>query len=244
MTGKEFVDLVRLYTRTNSTTLSNADLILLANARLEELARSVLKADEDVLTLPMTTNLIAGRREYPLPVGLLSRIKYVEICFDGTNWVHLDEFDLNKYRRTSDESTILANFSNEKGHCFYDIDRKSLWIYSGTITAIVGGMKLWCNTYMAKLDNNRIADNSTDLSTDPTSVTHGVPRELHEIWARGVSIDWKSTRQKPIPLTERELNYKVDLQDCVMTMQHGNYDRSVYASIPPASDRGNNGANY
>lgn len=244
MTGEEFLQYVRLITRTNSDTLSNADIILFGNARIETISRAIMGDDEDTFVMPQTTNLIANLREYPFPSDTLSRIKYVEAKLDGTNWIHLDEFDLNKYRKPTSETDTLANFGNQLGQAFYDISRKALNIYSGVISNVTDGLKLWCNTYPAKLDSSRLADATTDLSIDPTTTTHGFPRELHELLARGISIDYKSTREKPIPLTEQELNYKNDLTQAIWDLKHGNSDRSVIASIPDASDRGNNGQNY
>lgn len=244
MTGKKFVDYIRLMTRTNANTFQNSELLLLANTRLDTLSRFLMDDDEDTLVLPMRTNLIAGLREYPFPLSILSRIKYVEAKFDGTNFIHLNEFDLNQYQRSTDESYILNRFSNVEGHAFYDINRKALWLYSGAITDVELGLKLWVNTYPAPLDESRIADDNTDLSTDPTAVTHGFPRELHELWARGVIIDYKESREKPIPLTETEQNYRNDLQEAIYQLKHGNMDRVVTAQIPPASERGDNGQNY
>lgn len=244
MTGKQFVDYVRLRTRTNSTTLSNTDLLLLANVRMDTIAAQIMGAEEDTLVLPFTTNLLLNQRQYAFTSNILSRIKYVEAKLDGTNFIHLSEMDLNQYKRTTDETTITSNFSNYEGHAFYDIYRKALYLYSGSVTAVTGGLKLWCNTYPAPLDVSRIADDTTDLSTDPTAISHGFPRELHELWARGTIIDFKESRQKPIPLTEREMSYKVDLMQAVFDLKHGNMDRVVMAATPPASDRGNNGANY
>lgn len=244
MTGKAFVDYIRLKTRTNSGTFTDTEILALANVRLDTIAHEVLDVDEDIFVTPMKTNLIAGNREYPFPQSLLSRIKYVEAKFDGTNWAKLTEMDLHQYTRTTDETYILSRFANEEGKAFYDIDRKSLWIYSGAIANVELGLKLWCNVYPAYLDASRIANNVTDMSVDPTDTTFGFPRELHEIWARGVIIDWKESREKPIPLTQSELAYRVDLQNAIFKMKHGNLDRSVIAQIPPASDRGNNGANY
>jgi len=244
MTGKEFLDYIHLITRTDSDTLSTTDILLFANVRLETISRAIMNDDEDTLIMPMTTNLIANLREYPYPCEILSRIKYVEAKFDGTNWIHLDEMDLNQYRKPTSETDIVANFGNELGRAFYDISRKALNIYSGVIANVTDGLKLWCNTYIQKLDASRLTDETTDLSVDPTTTTHGFPRELHELWARGVSIDYKSTREKPIPLTEQEMNYKNDLTQAIWDLKHGNADRSFMALIPDASDRGNDGMNY
>ena len=245
MTGKEFSDYIRLMTRTNSATFVNADLLLMANARLDTLARAVMGTDEDTLIMPMATNLIAGLREYPFPQSVLARIKYVEAKFDPNGqFIHLDEFDLNQYRRPTSEEETISQFGNELHNAFYDINRKALNLYSGVIVDVVLGLKLWCNVFPAKLTVDKLADTTTDLSVDPTTTSHGFPREFHELWARGVIIDYKESREKPIPLTERENSYKYDLQEAIWDFKHGNSDRSVIAQIPPASDRGNNGQNY
>ena len=87
-------------------------------------------------------------------------------------------------------------------------------------------------------------DGVTDMSIDPSTTTHGIPRELHELWARGVIIDYKGSREKPIPLSEQELSYRVDLEKAIETLKQGNLDREVIGALPPASDRGNEGFDY
>lgn len=244
MTGKQFADYVRWRTRTNTATFSNTDLILSANVQLEILSRIVMGDDEDTLVMPMHTNLIAGLREYPFPSSILSRIKYIEAKLDGTNYIHLDEFDLNFYEKPTDEENILSRFSNYEHKAFYDLNRKSIVLYSGAITAVEAGLKLWCEVYPAPLDESRIQDAITDLSVDPTTTSHGFPRELHELWARAVIIDYKGSREKPIPLSEKEMSFKADLGMAATDLKHGNKDRFVVAQLPPASDRGDNGQNY
>ena len=76
------------------------------------------------------------------------------------------------------------------------------------------------------------------MSQDPSTTTHGIPRELHEIWARGIIIDWKSSREKPIPLTEKELSYKVDKITAINSLKPQNLDRNVVASVPGVSNQG------
>jgi hypothetical protein len=244
MTGKEFSDYIRYRTRTNSTTFPDADIVLLGDVWLEKLAKAVMGADEDTLLLPQTTDLNINIREYPFPKDILSRMKRVEAKFDGTNWIWLSEFDLVDYKKPTDEATILANFSNEEGHAFYDLSRKSIWIYSGTIIAVVNGLKLWCNTYPAKLTAAKLANTTDDLSLDPSTTEHGFPRELHKLWAEGVIIDYKQSREKPIPLTERELKYDGDLEEAVVALRHGNLDREVIADLPASADRGDNGQDF
>jgi len=123
----------------------------------------------------------------------------------------------------------------------FDIMRKAIKIYSGTISAVTDGLQLWCMTYPAAITD---LTSTTDMSVDPSTTTHGIPREMHEIWARGVIIDYKESKEKPIPLNERELKYEFDMEKAIETLKHGNLDREVMGGIPPASDRGNDGADY
>lgn len=241
MTGAQFAAYIRLKTRTNSTTFSDADIITLAVQRQDQIAQSILKADEDILLIPQTTGLVANQRDYPFPADILSRIKRVEAKLDGTNWIKLNEMDITQHGKATDETSITYHFSNDEGNAYYDLLRKSIMIYSGTITTVAGGLKLWCNTWPSAISD---LSGSTDLSVDPSTTTHGIPRSMHEIWARGVIIDWKQSREKPIALTETEQFYDRDLDRAVETLKHGNLDREVIASIPNASDRGNDGQDF
>jgi hypothetical protein len=245
MTGAEFAAYIRYMTRTDAYTLSDADIVLLANARMETMARGIMGADEDTLVLPHTTNLLAGVRNYPFPNSILSRIKYVEAKFSASReFVTLTELDVNNYGRPTDEATIVSLFTNDEGSPRYDIYRKQLMIYSGTIIAVTAGLKLWCNTYPKKIEAATLLDAITDLSEDPTATEHGFPQELHELWARGVSIDYKQSREKPIPLSEKELSWRVDYMEAIVDLKHGNLDREVFASVPGPETRGNNGLEY
>ena len=242
MTAKELATHVRYKTRTNSTTFTDAEILALMKIRQDEISRAILKADEDILLIPQTQNLVANQREYPIPSDILARISRVEIDFDGDgDYTKLNELDLKEIPTGTSETEITTNFSNLEGDCFYDLSRKSVIIYSGTIIAVTTGMKLWCDTYPTAVDDLTDTD---DLSNDPSTTTHGIPRAMHEVWARGIIIDYKESREKPIPLSEKETNYDKDLEKAIETLKHGNMDREVIGRIPPASTRGNDGADY
>jgi len=242
MTPVKFAEHVRFMTRTTSITFTDAQIISLMAIRQDEIARAILKTDEDILLIPQYTNLVASSittREYPQPPDILSRIKRVEAKLDGTNYIVLNEFDVTSYRRSiSTEASIIANFSNLEGGAFFDIIRKSIVIYSGTLTAVTDGLKILVNTYPAAITDLTL---TSDMSQDPSATTHGIPRAMHEIWARGVIIDYKSSREQPIPLNESELNYKNDLEKTIQTLKHGNLDREVIGVI--ADDMWNHGYN-
>ena len=241
MTPAEFTTLVRLKSRTNSTTFPSSDILTLMNTRMDEIAAAILKTDEDILLIPQTIDLEADQRDYPFPSDILSRIKRVEAKLDGTNWLKLNEIDLTDHDKPTNETNITYYFSNEEGNCFFDLLRKSIYIFSGTITDVTGGLKLWCDTWPTAITD---LTSTTDMSVDPSTTTHGIPRAMHEIWARGVIIDWKQSREKPIPLNDNELKYEMDLQKAIETLKHGNLDREVTGDLPPEEDRGNEGAEY
>lgn len=242
MTPSEFATHVRFMTRTNSTTFPDADILALMKIRQDELAKEILDADEDILLIPQYTSLVANQREYSLPNDMLASIKRVEAKLDGTNYIKLKELDIISLKDSIlTESEITYNFSNDEGCAYFDLTRKALYIYSGTITSVADGLRVWCNTWMAAVAN--LAD-TTDMSNDPSTTTHGIPREMHEIWARGVIIDYKSSRENPIPLSEKELSYKLDKIAAINSLKPQNRERDVQGSLPPASEIGNNGADY
>jgi len=230
MTPVQFAEYVRLKTRTNSTTFTDANIISLMRQRQDEIAQAILKADEDILLIPQTVNLVLNQREYPFPDDILSRIKRVEAKLDGTNWIKLTEVDLTSVKTPiALESDITNHFSNIEGGAFFDLRRKSIFLLSGSVTAVTGGLKLYCDTYPTAITD---LTSGSEMNIDPSTTTHGVPRPLHKLWATGTIIDYKESREKPIPLSEQELNYERYLLRAIETLKHGNLDREVESSVP------------
>lgn len=230
MTPAEFAQHVRFMTRTNSTTLTDAEILALMKIRQDEIAKDIIDADEDIFLIPQYTSLVANQREYSLPSDMLSSIKRIEAKLDGTNWVRLQELDISNLKDTIlTESEITEQFSNDVDCAFFDLSRKSIYIYSGTITNVANGLEVWVNTFPPAITD---LTSTTDMSVDPSTTTHGMPRELHEIWARGVIIDWKSSRENPIPLSEKEVVYGVDKIKAINSLKPQNRDRQVISSTP------------
>ncbi|RMD71946.1 MAG: hypothetical protein D6822_02185 [Cyanobacteria bacterium J149] len=241
MNAVEFAKYVRYKTRTNSTTFPDDELLAFMNSRLEEIAQDILKADENILLIPQTGNLVADQREYALPSDMLSRISRVEAKLDGSEWIKLEELDFSDYDESMSESEIVNNFSNNEGEAFFVILRKSIYILSGTITDVTDGLKVWAHTYPSKITD---LSSTTDLSQDPSNTTLGIPRALHRIWADGVVIDYKESREKPIPLTDSELAYEIRKQRAIETLKKANMDREVFGDLPSSADRGDEGWEY
>jgi hypothetical protein len=230
MTPVKLAEYVRYKTRTNSTTLTNADLIILANVVKDKLVWRALEADEDLFLVPTYLNLVADQREYPLHSDILSRIKRVEAKLDGTNFIKLYEFDLVQHSYPiSTEADIVAHFGNTEGDAYFDIMRRSIWIYSGTITSVTAGLKIWLNTVVADITS---MESTTDMSEDPTTTTHGIPRALHKPLGDGMVIEWKQSREKPIALSDTELLWDKEVTRAVDSLKRANYDRDVIGLVP------------
>ncbi len=236
MTPTKLAEYVRLKTRTNSTTLTNADLIILANVVKDRLVLRALEADEDLFLVPTYLNLVANQREYPLHSDLLSRIKRVEAKLDGSNFVKLYEFDLPQHSQPiSTEADITAHFGNNEGEGYFDIMRNAIWIYSGTITSVTAGLKIWLNTIVQDISS---MVSTTDMSVDPTTTTHGIPRALHQVLATGMIIEWKESKEKPLPLSEVERAYENAVGKAIISLKKANYDRDVIGTVPNESNDG------
>jgi hypothetical protein len=54
----------------------------------------------------------------------------------------------------------------------------------------------------------------------------------------------QESREKPIPLSEREQKYEYDKMKAIYALRNQDLDREVIGHLPDSSDRGNDGANY
>lgn len=233
MTPAQATTYIRYRTKTDSTVFTDAEILLLLGIYIKDFAKRITEVNEDYFVLPATTGLVANQREYPLPSDILNNIKYVEAKLNGTDWVKLDEFDLNEYKRTTDETTIVANFSNDEGNAFFDISRNALWLYTGTIIEVAAGLKAWYTSLPAVPTD---LTSTTDMSIDPSSTEHGFPVQFHELLCRRVVIDYKTAGDRNIPLTESEQNFEVDFQKALDAIHGMNQDRAIVGRIPNSSN--------
>lgn len=224
-----FATLVRYQTKTNSTTFTDTEILNLANALKDEMAVEIGKmVGEDYFGLRYTTDLVADQREYELPSELMGRIKYMEAKLDGTKWVKMYETDLLDYQKPTDESSIVNHFA-ELDPAF-DLWDRSFIIYSGdAIIDVTDGLKLWAIIYPADFTDLSSTD---DMSTNPTTTSHGFPREFHNLLVTAVSIAYKSSQTRPIPLSAKEQNFEKDLENKISSLKDKNEDRNFKATVP------------
>lgn len=229
MTFVKFASIIRYYTKTTSVTFPDSEILLLANITKDDMAVKLAKeVGEDYFGLRFTRDLVADQREYELPNEVMSRIKYLEVKLDGSEWQKLDEIDLIQYQKTTDEATIRNDFAHRAP--MFDMWDKSVFIYSGdAIIDVVDGLKLWAIIYPADFTD---LTSSTDMSVNPTVTSHGFPRELHGNLAIGVSRKYKMNQTRPMPLSKEEQAFDEDFESKINEMKGANEDRAYTATVP------------
>src|SRR3990167_1539870 len=212
----ELATRIRFLTKTNTTTFTDADMLPLVNDFMtDEIAARVAETASQHYAVPYTFNLIANQREYAIGDDVLTRIHKVEVKFVSTD-DRTPAYFLKDYGGSEAEDEITASFSNTPGEFAYSVRRRAILILSGTIIAVTGGVRMVSIVYPEPLAN--LTDNTTGLEVDPSTTTFGFPRQFHELLARRVSIAWKGSQHKPIPLSLDEQKYEQDLAKQLMAI--------------------------
>jgi len=235
MTGASITSYIRRLTRTNSTTYTDADLLADINLFKNEIASHIQQVRPTIWNMPALDDLVADQREYAFPSDVLNHIVSLELKFTASgDYVLAKPIARKHYNDVLQESVIVSNFDNQNPRYF--IRRKALYILSGTIVAVTNGIKLVYDAFPADLDN---LTGTEDLSIDPTTTSHGFPREFHELLARRVSINYKNINN--IALNRQDLTYDIDLEKALNNFSTANLDESIIGTLPPSdSDNGFN----
>lgn len=245
MTGTELATEIRRKTGTTATSFTNAVLLPIVNFCKDEISNLIAQKNESYFIVPANFNLVTSTvsaREYPWPDDVLNHIVSLELAFDSTQsplkYVEARPYPGGYQRLIRQingltEGKVTNNFTNEDP--FYVLTRRGIYILSGTISAVTDGGRLRYRAFPADLAN---LTGSTDLGIDPSTITFGMPKQFHELWARLVSICWKSDRVKPIPLSARELNYENDLKEALDAIATTDWGEEIIGSIP--EDLGDN----
>ena len=251
MTGTELGAAVRRRLGSVSTNvLSAADLLVIANEAKNDLALQIAERNSQYFTVPVLFNLVASSvsaREYPWPDDILSRLVTVECDFETGNsplkYLPLKPYPGGMERLTDDiggitEANIIANFSNDDSNecgsvlgcgAFYVQTRRGIYILSGSIVAVTNGGKIRYRAYPADLEN---LSGSTGLHLDPTTTTFGMPLQFHNLWADLCAIKYKTERPNPIPLSEREKEYPIRLEEALRSIGKDDQREEVFGSLP------------
>jgi len=243
MTAAALNTLINFKCRTNDTTFTQADKLVLVNLFKDEIASQIEEVDSGYFLIPSTFDLVANQREYAIGDDLLNSIQKVEIKFDASN-SRYPAAAIKDYYGSETESEIVKQFGNAEGEFAYTIRRRALFILSGTIANTTAGGRIWAHIFPANLAN--LTDSTDDLSKDPTTTSFGFPRQFHELLARRVAIEYKSKQPKPIPLAPMEKNYYNDLKVQLDAISKNDNSLEVVAELPASNspELGNDGWDF
>lgn len=246
MTPLKFANKIRSYTRQSSTTLTDADILLLVNPIKDDLAEMISQRDMkgNYFIIPATEALVAGQREYAWADDQLDHMFSIEFAFtnvldsfSGIQYIKALPDNFNKWGVARTESNIQSRYSNSRGRVGYEIQRRAIYLLSGAIDAttlgastITSGVRLRYRAYPSDL--SALTDDTTDISVDPTTTTFGFPRQFHELWARAASIEWKGAHPGAVPLSPIELRYEQDLELKLQGIEENDLGGETIGTIP------------
>ncbi len=233
----------------DSTAVPSTVITLYTNVAKDRLAREIVTGASngaDSFAINQTTNLVEGQREYSFPTDVLKNIKVVQ-AFMGDKWRRVFPFDLSSYRlrggttkpywgnnptesfsgATTDESTVAEQFTNENPQ--FDVDGKSLVLYSNSVDAVDAGLKLKALIYPKDyVDGDWSRED--DMSIRDSSTSTAMPRQSHDILLTKAVIDYKEV--KGIPLTAFEAGYYDEERKMINSLSDINDDEAITAEVP------------
>lgn len=184
-------DQINFFTNTTTTEYSDSDMSANATRWAHLLTTEIKDACDgwDFQFETATANLAADQREYIFPSALLT-IKKVQLKLDGTNWIDAAFFDPQEtgYPIAS-ESDIVNRFTNDSP--FVDVGDRSLFIYSGAITDVTAGIKIWYTEENVGQDTNLNDITSFSTDTDTPNIAEAFQRGLVYGPAMDYFIKWE-----------------------------------------------------
>lgn len=256
MTYLTWLNNIRFDTKTDDDSFSLADIVAIANRKLDQLSLKInaTPSTKDILGVPAFADLVDDQREYPFPGDILNSLLGAEIKLgnENTEWIRSEWLDLGFYDRTTDETTIRSQFANSPKRVFHDRFRGSLFIYSGAIEGFEAGnkaLKVWYQGRIEPLTTTLFTDvslNTRDMSETPTLTEadtwkHGIPLPLQEIVARYVVRKYKLSVDRNASLEESEQKLELDEDVIIKGLVHGDTGQSIDMSAPDMSEDENYG---
>lgn len=174
-TSKGLRNFARFFTKTDTTTYSNADLDAAINSYYQLFVNEILESmDEwDFQGEIATANLVANQQEYSLPTDII-KIKRAEISYDGTNWYNLNFFDINERGKATDTTSITNDFSTSEPYA--DLMDTGIFLYPIPTAAVTGGLKIWYEKKVTELSS------ATDEPVLVEAYHIGLARGAAKVW--------------------------------------------------------------
>ena len=232
MQGTTFAEYIREQTKTDSVTFTDAKLLTFALKVQEELAADIVaEVDENYFDMELTRDLEAGERGYTFANDILKHQKYIAAKLNGTDWTYLDEAFFSEFTTPMRENSYIKEKYAGKKAQFYISGRELFILSDSDIIAVTGGLKMVADIYPEAITADDLASTS-DLSIPSSDTAHRLPRQVHPHWATKIIIEWKQSRDKPIPLTQQEQRVDLDLESVYKRLARRNQVRSFQSTVP------------
>lgn len=242
MTGTTFAAYVRYLTKTTTATLTDANLLMLANVEQGNLAEEIASnVDEGYFLMEDVRNLEVDTRKYVYPQDLLKSLKYIAAKLDGSNWSYLREIDFGYIEGRNlplMEETQIQNEFSTKDPKFLFHGTELMLLNGAAIPAVTGGLKIVSEVYPEALVTGDLSSSAL-LSVPSATTAVRLPLAAYKPLAKMVSIAYKTSKDKPLPLTEDEKLLPVDMEKLFKKLRGRNAVRVIQASVPY-----NDGQNY
>lgn len=231
MNGVRAATIIRKYTKQNSTTLPDAEIADWFNQAKDEICMEAEAVNEGYFSMEYYRDLVAGQRQYMLPVDMMNRMEKVCIIFPGwEDYRQVDEVRLSMTDESTSETTITNTYNDTDPKMM--LRRDSIYFLTGSpIPDQADGIQLWSKVFPNDISATTLLQ-TFDLSVPPSADGVGIPRELHNIICLRTSILYKQNRDRPIALNDMEQNYEFHLQKALNHINGANLARSVTVQFP------------
>lgn len=239
MTGEKFAKYVRSKTKTDSSSLTDNDLVDLANIIKDDIAAEIVgNVDENYFMITMETSLI-GDRGFTFKGDILQKLNRVEVDLNNDGKpLTLTEADSSQFQDQSilDDASIKKAYAGKKPQ--FLIRGLQLNILSEQdIPTVTDGLKLVAEVYPSDITTETLQSNS-DLSIPVDNTSFGMPRQVHLYWAKRVIMEYKESRDKDTVrnpgLKQREMD---ELRSTALAgLKPRNANRAFIATLPSDED--------
>ncbi len=202
---------VRTAVQKDSTTLTDATLLRLANKYFLRMVRALIDLKEDLYAEISFTDLVADQEEYPLPTddtsstygdGLI-KLERVELTYDGSRWQVADPMS---YQELAGPSILDAdkNTNKTKDNPKYAFKDRSIFIFpvpssNDSVTAGNKGLYIFWIKRPQELTG--------------TSSIPNIPKDFLDVLAEGMLIDAYRQFGRMGDSAEARNNWRIGIQE-------------------------------
>lgn len=236
MTPLQLATLVRHKTKTNSTTFTDADMLVLANLGKDEIAGKIADKRQEAFNVEEYSDLALDTRTVPFKSATMNSLIRVEFKFTSTGDYVLGNPTKLSHEQIPTQESIIVNYYNNDNPEYFVRDK---WIYilSGAIVAVTNGVKWIYKKFPTDLAN--LTEATTDMSAAASATSLGFPKEFHELLADWISIQYKD--RNTIALTKKENDFDNRLISKIDEFSVVNVDEQVLGGIPASEKQGDHG---